>query len=72
MFIHDEEVLEVLDDEHASDKAHELARLMVLGASPFLPDVPPVVEPLLGRRWSKKAKALKGPDGRLIPWDLKR
>jgi len=23
-------------------------------------------------RWSKKAKRVKGPDGRLIPWDEKK
>lgn len=72
MFIHDEFVLEVRDDEYASDKAHELSRLMELGASLFLPDVPPVVEPLLARRWSKKAKPIKDQTGRLIPWDLKK
>lgn len=68
MFIHDEFVLEVADDYYAHDKAVELGRLMVLGASPFLPDIPPVVEPLLARKWSKSAKALHGPNGRLIPW----
>ncbi len=72
MFIHDEFVLEVLDDERASDKAHELGRFMVVGASPFLPDVPPVVEPLLARRWSKKAKARKDANGRLKPWEPKK
>lgn len=72
MFIHDEFVLEVTDDYYAHDKAVELARLMVLGASPFLPDIPPVVEPLLARKWSKSAKALHGPDGRLIPWTPKK
>jgi hypothetical protein len=71
MFIHDEFVLEVLDDELASDKAHELARLMVEGASLFLPDVLPVVEPLLARRWSKGAKPVFA-NGRLVPWDVKK
>jgi DNA polymerase family A len=70
MFVHDEFVLEVSDDERASDKAHELSRLMVLGASPFLPDVPPVVEPMLGRKWSKSMKAVHDSNGRLVPWDL--
>ena len=65
-FVHDEFILEA-PEHRAADAAVELARLMVLGASPFLPDVPPLAEPYLMRRWSKKA----GPifkDGRLIPW----
>lgn len=70
MFIHDEFVLEVLDDELASDKAHELSRLMVVGASPFLPDIPPVVEPLLSRLWSKSAKPVQDSRGRLVPWEM--
>ena len=70
MFIHDEFVLEVDDDQRASDKAHELSRLMVLGASPFLPDIPPVVEPMLGRKWSKSMKAVTDSSGRLVPWDI--
>jgi len=71
MFIHDEFVVEVKDDQYASDKAHELARLMELGASPFLPDIPPVVEPVLARRWSKAAKPIKDSGGRLVPWEPK-
>jgi hypothetical protein len=70
MFIHDEFVTEVLDDEYAHDKAVEQARLMELGASPFLPDIPPVVDPMIGRRWSKSMKAVKDQNGRLVAWDL--
>lgn len=70
LFVHDEFVVEVDDDQYASDKAHELSRLMVLGASPFLPDIPPVVEPMLGRKWSKSMKAVKDSSGRLVPWDI--
>lgn len=68
-FVHDEFILEVDDDEHASARADELARLMVEGASGFLPDVPPVAEAYLMRRWSKKAKPKRDAGGRLIPWD---
>ncbi len=68
-FVHDEFVLEVRDDSYAHEAAEELARLMVLGARPFLPDVPAVAEALLCRRWSKAAKAVRR-DGRLIPWDF--
>lgn len=70
-FVHDEFIVEVDDDERAHDAAFELARLMVEGTKPFLPDVPALAEPLLMRRWSKKAKPVHdAAEGRLIPWDL--
>lgn len=68
-FVHDEFIVEIADDEHASDAAEEIARLMVEGASKFLPDVPPLAEPYLMRRWSKRAKAIRDERGRLVPWD---
>ncbi len=66
-YIHDEFLLEV-PPERGHECAIELGRLMVVGASPFLPDVPPVAEPLLMSVWSKDAEPTFGPDGRLIPW----
>jgi hypothetical protein len=73
-FVHDEWILEVPDDEGwvlATAAANELSRLMVLGASPFVPDVPMGAEPQLMRRWSKQAKRLVDEKtGNLIPWDL--
>lgn len=71
-FVHDEFILEVDDDASASDAAVELARLMIEGANVYLPDVPiPMakMEPLLMRRWSKKAEPRKDEKGRLIPWE---
>jgi DNA polymerase-1 len=69
-FVHDEFIVEVDDDDRAADAAEELARLMVVGASRFLPDVPPLAEPYLARRWSKKAKPVRDEAGRLVPWEL--
>ena len=75
-FIHDEWILEVPDDWQdgwirATAAANELARLMMLGAAPFVPDVPMGAEPQLMRRWSKYAKRLVDrTTGLLIPWDL--
>jgi DNA polymerase I-like protein with 3'-5' exonuclease and polymerase domains len=66
-FVHDEFIVEA-PEAKAPEAAEELARLMVLGAGKFLPDVPPKASPLLMRRWSKKAKAIRGADGRLVPW----
>lgn len=70
--VHDEFVVEVDDDQYAAEATEELAHLMIKGASPFLPDVPPEVEPLLARRWSKAAKPVRDANNRLIPWDLPR
>ena len=76
--VHDEFIGECDDDDpRAHDVAHELARLMVVGANRYLPDVPiPLskMEPLLMRRWSKNAEptfALVGGERRLVPWASK-
>lgn len=69
-FVHDEFILEVDDGPGAHDAAFELARLMMVGANTYLPDVPiPLskIEPTLMRRWSKKAEQVFV-DGRLVPW----
>lgn len=70
-FVHDEIIVETDDAPTAHDAAQELARLMREGANAFLPDVPipaAKTEPLLMRRWSKKAAPVFGTDGRLVPW----
>jgi DNA polymerase-1 len=75
-YVHDEWILEVPDDAAtgwagATAAANELARLMVEGGAPFLPDVPLTAKPQLMRRWSKKAKRIVDKStGLLIPWDL--
>lgn len=66
-FVHDEFILEVPEDL-GHECAHELARLMMEGAAPWLPDVRPKAEPVLMRRWSKKAKQV-WKEGRLVPWE---
>lgn len=68
-FVHDEFILESVE-ETAHEAALELARLMVEGANVYLPDVPiprNKIQPLLMRRWSKKAKPVYAGE-RLIPW----
>lgn len=70
-FVHDEFIIEVDDTPAAHDAAYALAALMVEGANAYLPDVPvqlSKMEPLLMRRWSKRATPVVGADGRLIPW----
>jgi hypothetical protein len=66
-FIHDQYLVEVLDDERAHDRAVAVADIMVAAARRAIPDVTPKVEPLLCRYWSKDAKAVYK-EGRLVPW----
>lgn len=68
-FVHDEIILETDDVPGAHDVAMELARVMILGANEFLPDVPARIKPLLARCWSKKAKPVFK-NGRLVPWEM--
>ena len=69
-FVHDEIIAEApLARVH--EAAYELARLMVVGASPFLPDVPPKASPVAMTVWSKNAKPTFDSDARLIPWSPK-
>lgn len=67
--VHDENIGEILDDANAHAKALEWERLMLKGANELLPDVPATAPPMLMRFWSKKAFALKSPEGLLIPWN---
>jgi hypothetical protein len=38
----------------------------------WTPNVPARASAAAMKRWSKKAKRIIGPDGRLIPWDEKK
>jgi hypothetical protein len=72
LYVHDEIVMEVKNDEFAHDKAVEMARLMIAGANEFLPDVPAQTEPILATRWSKQMKAIyQGCAGCVAPAEAK-
>jgi DNA polymerase I-like protein with 3'-5' exonuclease and polymerase domains len=71
-YIHDEYMIEC-PEARGHEVAHELVRIMIEGAAPFLPNVPATAEPKLMRFWSKDAKqvwsAPKGdPTRRLVAW----
>lgn len=71
-FVHDEFIGETDDGPRAHDAAYEMARHMVEGANIYLPDVQiqmSKLEPLLMRRWSKKAEPRFDASGRLVPWE---
>lgn len=55
-YIHDQFLIEC-DEDRAHEACMEMKRLMVEGAKPYLPDVPPTVKkPVVARCWSKKAQ----------------
>jgi len=68
IFMHDEIVLEVRDDEYAADKAEELSRVMCSAMSTVLPAVRVTAEPVLTRRWVKDAETVRDFNGRLQIW----
>lgn len=64
-FPHDEFIVEVPEDR-APWAAEELSRLMHEKAADFIPNVTPVAEPLLSKRWSKSAKPKRNEQGLLV------
>lgn len=71
-FIHDENIVEVRDDEHAAAKAVRLADCMNENIKHYLPNVRATAEPVLMRVWSKDAKPVFDAKGTLIPWEPKK
>jgi DNA polymerase I-like protein with 3'-5' exonuclease and polymerase domains len=54
-YIHDDNQLET-PERRGHEVAHELVRVMVAGAAPYIPDVPATAKPQLSRFWSKDAE----------------
>lgn len=67
-FVHDELLLESPEDL-AAEAAERLAVVMEDAFNEIVPDVPTTAEPVIMRRWSKKAKTVRDETGRLIPWE---
>ncbi len=71
VFAHDENIVEYPECPRMHEAAMELARITEQEARPWLPDVAIKAPPAIMRVWSKKAEAVYGPDGRLVPWEAK-
>jgi hypothetical protein len=69
MFVHDEIIGEVRDDEYAEAKVREVARIMIESMRVITPDVRVGADPVLMRRWYKKAEPVYDENGWLIPWE---
>lgn len=69
-YVHDDFLVES-PEERAHEAAHELVRLMIAGAAPYLPNVPATAKPKVMRFLSKDAKQVweNTPKGkRLVAW----
>ncbi len=66
-YIHDEIIAET-PEARAPAAAEELSRLMVLGASKWIPDIKLQAEPCIMTVWSKEAKTLRDERGQLKAW----
>lgn len=67
-FVHDEIIMEIPDDGRKTERAMALKEVMEGEFTRFTPDYPVRVEPVLMRRWSKKAKS-KMVEGELTVWN---
>lgn len=67
MEIHDELVVEIPDDEWATERADRISQLMIEGMNVVLPDVKIKADPVLTRRWVKDAKSERK-NGRITVW----
>lgn len=72
VFAHDENIVEYPEGPRMHEAALELARITEEGGRDWLKHVPIKAPPAIMRCWSKKAEAVYGADGRLIPWEEKR
>lgn len=69
LFIHDEQIIEIPEDDHIEERAQEIRRLMEEAMQAIMPDMPIKVEPCLMRAWDKKAEAVYNEDGSLLIWE---
>ncbi len=72
MFIHDEYVGEMPDDELAHERCMEIRRLMIEAMAVVTPDVRPNANVCLMRRWDKYAEPVFDSAGRLNVWTPKQ
>lgn len=71
VFNHDETITEIPDDDKTHERAWAIAHIMIDSMQRVLPDVTVRAEPVLMRRWDKKAETVLDSQGRLIVWEPK-
>lgn len=68
LFVHDEIISEIPEDNLMHERAQRIAQLMVESMGLVCPDVPIKAEPVLMRSWSKDAEPRYDAQGRLTIW----
>jgi hypothetical protein len=68
LFVHDEIICEIPDDNLMHERAARIAALMVEAMGLVCPDVPIKAEPVLMRSWNKDAEPRFDAQGRLTIW----
>jgi len=69
LFVHDQFFAETPDNDRAHDVALALAERMNQAARELMPDCPTRTDPILTRRWSKRAEDKRDANGRLVAWE---
>lgn len=69
LFVHDEIITEIPEDDLMHERAQRIAQLMVQAMALVCPDVPIKAEPVLMRSWNKDAEPVHDKaTGRLLIW----
>lgn len=63
-----DEIISLVPEKTAHECAMRIQEVVLTTGKEWIPDVPPTGEVYLSAYWSKKAKPVHGPDGRLVPW----
>lgn len=68
LFVHDEIITEIPEDNLMHERAQRIAELMIQAMALVCPDVPIKAEPVLMRSWNKDAEPRFDDKGRLAIW----
>jgi len=71
LFVHDEIIGEVVDDDMKHECCQEIARLMIEGLKTVTPDMTVKAAPVLMRKWDKRADPVFDENGKLTVWEPK-
>ena len=68
-FIHDEIILEIVENKYMTEVADEAAKLWREGMQMVMSKIPVKAQPALMRRWDKRAETIRLKSGKLEVWE---